>query len=268
MLTTDIVTALAALAETATGEFTVDELLRDLCEVTARALDVDGAGVMLSEPGCLRFIHAAPDRVVDVETLQEILQRGPCLDSMTAHTALVVDDITKSDQWPEFAAAAADAGLRAVVAMPLMARDEAWGALDVYHNTEWSWTEDEVSLVRLFAGVAASYLVMASDRDLATTARESLEHQATHDDLTGLPGRRVFFALLEHALASAQRRGTAVAVLFVDLDRFKEVNDTFGHADAGRHHQLFLPDLHGPTQHVLQPIPESLELRAGLGRVG
>jgi len=237
MLTTEIVTALAALAETATGEFTVDELLRDLCEVTARALDVDGAGVMLSHRGSLQFIHAAPARVVDVEALQEILRRGPCLDSMTAHTALVVDDITKSDQWPEFAAAAADAGLRAVVAMPLMARDEAWGALDVYHNTEWSWTEDEVSLVRLFAGVAASYLVMASDRDLATTARESLEHQATHlehqathDDLTGLPGRRVLFALLEHALASARRRGTAVAVLFVDLDRFKEVNDTFGHA--------------------------------------
>ena len=208
MLSDDAVAALVTMAETATGDFTVDGMLRDLCAVTARALEVDGAGVMLAEPDGLRFIHASPERVVDVEALQEILQRGPCRESMLSRAAVVVEDITKDDRWPEFAAAAALAGLRSVVAMPLLARGEAWGAIDIYHDTEWRWTEEQVALTRLFASVAASYLVMAADRDMAATARRNLEHRATHDELTGLPTRRLLFTLLEHALASARRRGT------------------------------------------------------------
>src|SRR5450756_1296542 len=117
MLSSDAVTALAGLARVATGEFTIDELLHDLCTVAARALDVDGAGVMLNGREGLIFIHAAPERVVDVEALQEILLRGPSRDSMLEREAIVLADITTSDRWPEFAEASAAAGLRAVVVM-------------------------------------------------------------------------------------------------------------------------------------------------------
>jgi predicted signal transduction protein with EAL and GGDEF domain len=60
-------------------------------------------------------------------------------------------------------------------------------------------------------------------------AQEQIAHQATHDALTGLANRLLFRDRLELALARAERRGSFAALLFLDLDRFKDVNDTLGH---------------------------------------
>jgi diguanylate cyclase (GGDEF)-like protein len=63
-------------------------------------------------------------------------------------------------------------------------------------------------------------------------ARRELEHRAMHDQLTGLPNRELLMDRLSVALARLGRQGTAVGVLFIDLDGFKEVNDVHGH-DVG-----------------------------------
>ncbi len=60
-------------------------------------------------------------------------------------------------------------------------------------------------------------------------SRNHLAHMARHDNLTGLANRSVFLDRLEHAILSTKRTGGCLAVLFVDLDRFKRINDTHGH---------------------------------------
>jgi diguanylate cyclase (GGDEF)-like protein len=59
-----------------------------------------------------------------------------------------------------------------------------------------------------------------------------VQYEATHDGLTGLPNRALFGQLLPVAIENVRRRGSKLAVLFIDLDRFKIINDSMGH-DAG-----------------------------------
>ena len=72
------------------------------------------------------------------------------------------------------------------------------------------------------------------DHQLAASIEqeEGARYAAFHDVLTGLPNRALFNDRLEHGIAQAKRHGWTLAVMFIDLDKFKSINDTFGH-DAG-----------------------------------
>jgi diguanylate cyclase (GGDEF)-like protein/PAS domain S-box-containing protein len=80
-------------------------------------------------------------------------------------------------------------------------------------------------------GSAAAYWV-AILRDVSERRRHlaALEHQALHDALTGLPNRMLLLDRLDQSVKAALRDGGTLAVLLIDLDRFKQINDTFGHA--------------------------------------
>ncbi len=66
----------------------------------------------------------------------------------------------------------------------------------------------------------------------ATEQKDAARHDSLHDPLTGLPNRALFIDRLEHGLAQSARHGWKLAVMFLDLDNFKVINDTYGH-DAG-----------------------------------
>jgi diguanylate cyclase (GGDEF)-like protein/PAS domain S-box-containing protein len=83
-------------------------------------------------------------------------------------------------------------------------------------------------------GAITHYVGIFSDITLLKRSQEKLDYQAHHDPLTDLPNRLLFEDRLNHALQRARREKTQLAVLFVDLDRFKNINDTLGHPVGDR----------------------------------
>lgn len=79
------------------------------------------------------------------------------------------------------------------------------------------------------AGLATALIMIESQKEAAELAANEIEHLAYHDPLTGLPNRSLFFDRLVLSLSQAAREHHSVGVLFLDIDRFKQINDSLGH---------------------------------------
>ncbi|GAB4061349.1 putative bifunctional diguanylate cyclase/phosphodiesterase [Uliginosibacterium sediminicola] len=86
-----------------------------------------------------------------------------------------------------------------------------------------------ISVVRDNGGAIANYVAIFSDITEHRLALQRIEFLAHHDTLTNLPNRVLTLDRFQHASATARRDGTGVALLYIDLDNFKYVNDSFGH---------------------------------------
>ena len=120
---------------------------------------------------------------------------------------------------------AAKAGLHAACALPIAFGNEILGVMEFFSRA--IRPPDEVLLQSLRSIGAQIGQFMARRQ-----AEERVHHLAHYDELTGLPNRSMFNQRLGHALAQARRNDKPLAILFVDLDRFKNINDTLGH-EAG-----------------------------------
>jgi diguanylate cyclase (GGDEF)-like protein/PAS domain S-box-containing protein len=115
------------------------------------------------------------------------------------------------------------AGIVRGMTVGIAAGGEPFGVLGAYATAPREFRPDEADFVRGAANVLASAIERRGfERDL--------EHQMLHDGLTGLPNRMLLEGRLDQALRRAERRHGCVAVLLIDLDDFKVVNDSLGHA--------------------------------------
>ena len=96
------------------------------------------------------------------------------------------------------------------------------GVLGVQSTQPRTYTPGDVDFLQALANVLADALERQAIED-------RIRHRALHDPLTGLPNRVLFLDRLEHALSRLERRGGLAAILFLDLDRFKLINDSLGH---------------------------------------
>jgi|GEM_PF-516903 len=111
-----------------------------------------------------------------------------------------------------------------LVMVPIFIEEEFWGYIgfdDCQSERQWSSSEESI-LVAIAASIGGAIKRQRTE--------EQMRHQAFHDALTGLPNRMMFNQRLYLTLARARRTGESFAVMFLDLDHFKTINDTLGHA--------------------------------------
>ncbi len=195
------------------------ELLGD-DTASLRILDEDDAKrtILLSaigiDPSVMRSLQKAS---IDQGVSGQAILRG---------RLIVAEDYGSS---PYSHKALATHGLRSAMAAPVSRNGQIVGSLLVGSFTTRSYSAVEQEVLLAFAEHASLALNDAAAVDGMRRAFDDAMHQATHDPLTGLPNRSLVLDRLDQALARSARTGGRVTVLFADLDRFKVVNDSFGH---------------------------------------
>lgn len=185
--------------------------------------------VALDQQGAHYALSVAPslpegfDRAVARDSHREE-GSGPCAEAIRNRMPVVIEDLAGYPLDGALRDLVREAGLDSVNAWPIVgSKGQVLGALALYKRGRDSPQRLNAHLIGIctdLAGIAIE----------SRWAADRIRHLAHHDDLTGLPNRLLFNYHLPRALARAQRVGGAVGVLFLDLDRFKVINDTLGHA--------------------------------------
>jgi len=184
---------------------------------TIMRLNASGHELEVAAPG------SVPSDLLEVLRLAPLVtNRGP--GSFDLHTPTVVRDIQSDPRAAALAPHASRAGVRAGWSTPIVENrsGELLGIIATYHPEVQDPSEHALDV----AAVASHLAAIAIERD---RWQRELSHQARHNQLTGLPNRSVIIENLDAALARAREDGSSVAVMFIDLDRFKVVNDSLGH---------------------------------------
>jgi len=200
--------AIAAFGRKALANVDLAELLREARKVVTKGLAVD-------------FCHAL---VLDPEGRARLPENTQSAQVMATGRPVVVDDFdceTRFAAAPALQAQAICSGIEVAIT----GGTSCHGALGAYCRQRRRFTQDNVDFLQSLANTLAT----AIDRK---SAEQRLAYMAQFDPLTGLANRSLLSDRIVHTLAQARRNGWQVGVLFIDLDRFKLVNDTLGH-DAG-----------------------------------
>ena len=222
---------LSEFARTMLTDFPIQGILDHLVKRIVAVLPVTAAGVtLISSDREPRYVAASNPSALRYEELQSELGEGPCLEAYETGAPVAAPDLREEVRFPKFAAQALEAGMMAVFAFPMHHDNEQLGALDLYRDTPGPLDASEMEAAQTLADVAAAYLINAQARaDLRDSSARSHE-KSLHDPLTGLPNRVLLLERLEHAVLRGRRSNKLAAVLFVDLDEFKLVNDLHGHS--------------------------------------
>jgi diguanylate cyclase (GGDEF)-like protein len=231
----------------AANDAPLQQIFDNLVECVEYSIEDSSCAISLSRDGSLYGVSAGPalpsSYLAEIDGLRIGPAAGSCGTAAERRETVVVSDIAVDPLWSKFRHIAAAAGLRSCWSTPIRNADNVvLGTLAIYRRQPSEPTAAHLEFTHEAAHVAAIAIE-------ASGTRAKLERMALHDSLTGLPNRTLFEDRMQQAIASARRTGRSVAVGLMDLNHFKVVNDSLGHA-AG---DLLLMDVANRLRGVVRP---------------
>jgi diguanylate cyclase (GGDEF)-like protein/PAS domain S-box-containing protein len=216
---------IAAFGKSALADTDLDDLLRQAADVVAQGLGVDHSAVLQLAPDRGSLVLRAGvgwSSTWDGQCIVELGGDKPGTGMCAITEPLIVEDF-ESASAPPPSPMQARHGVRSSASVPIHGAGGPYGVLSACSTEPGQFKQESVNYLKSLANTLAT----AMDRK---DAERRLAYLAQFDTLTGLANRSLFLDRFAQTLKQAQRNQWLVGVLFIDLDRFKLVNDMLGHA--------------------------------------
>jgi diguanylate cyclase (GGDEF)-like protein len=237
---TRMLSALSATNEAIMRAKSRAEMFELVCESVSKGAKFTSTCIALARPGSdyLDMVAVAGPtaentRKVRLSTNADHPEgRGLSGTAFRSGTAAVSNDYLSDPRGIAFHPVVRADGAKSGSAFPLVVQGEIAGIMLFLSAEVNTFTSEFVELLQRLADNVSFALENFDRADEKHRADERIEYLASHDSLTGLPNREMFNGLLRHTIDIARRNARWFALLFIDLDRFKIINDSLGH-DAG-----------------------------------
>ena len=214
---------IAEFGQQAFASTDVEDVIKRAIELVSVSLKSDLCSVLeLDRDGKHLLMKSASGWPEEFRSRPVSIRPGGRLEFVLSHREpLIIEDLPKDERFPD--SPLLKLGVRSGIQVPIFGTAGTFGILSVHARADHGFGQDEASFLQSVANI----LAVAIERK---NAQDRLERLAQFDSLTGLPNRHLFHDRLLKTMAHARRSGEPMAVLFIDLDRFKLVNDTKGHS--------------------------------------
>jgi len=174
--------------------------------------------------------------------------RGLCGSAIRSQQACIINDYLGDPRAAAFHGTARNDGTNSGASFPLWVHGQIVGVMSFMSREKDTFTPEFAELLQRLVDNVSFALENFDRADEKTKADERIEYLASHDSLTNLPNREMFNGMLRRAIDGAARYQRRFALLFIDLDRFKVINDSLGH-DAG---DMLLVEIGGRLRRALR----------------